>query len=324
MRGTLRRAATARGLGAWRRAGAPSCRVALGGGRRPRGRPAPAPAWASGSVRPGRRGRTGRRDRASARTGRASRSLRRGRCAGARRRRRADRPARLAGRPHARLACLARTGPLAGGEQTLASRRSRRRRPAPATDAADPAARRGQLATTERHPPQGDVERPEQQRQDQQQRPQLGEPVGGRQVVAPRVERGRRSTAAAGGRAERARNGSLAPSMAVLGRRRGDQPDGPPERRRPRPRLGHPDGIGARIDLAERRLVDAGRDLDEVDRRAARDPARPRRRSSRRSRAASRRLDALDVEPGLAAGRSRTSPRCPRSPRPGTSSSRAG
>ena len=50
--------------------------------------------------------------------------------------------------------------------------RSAGRRPTSTPDPGDPATRRRQLPPPDRDPPQGDVERPEQQRQDEQQRPQ--------------------------------------------------------------------------------------------------------------------------------------------------------
>ena len=57
----------------------------------------------------------------------------------------------------------------------------------------------------------------------------------------------------------------------------------------PRPRLRHPDRVRAGLDLAERRLVDARRGLDEVDGRRARGSAPRPTPSSSRSPVASRR-----------------------------------
>ena len=147
----------------------------------------------------------------------------------------------------------------------------------------------------------------------------LGEPVGGGQVVPPRVER-RGDDRPAGRRPQRGEERLVGAELPVLGRGLGDQPDRPPERRRPRPGLGHPDRVRPRLDLAERRLVDPGRDLDEAHRRAARGRARRRSRSSRRSRVAIRPLRRSRREARSCRRSSRTSPRCRRSPRPGRSS----
>ena len=47
----------------------------------------------------------------------------------------------------------------------------------------------GELAAADRHPSQRDVERPQQQREHEQQRPQLRVLVGRREVVRPRIHR---------------------------------------------------------------------------------------------------------------------------------------
>ena len=51
--------------------------------------------------------------------------------------------------------------------------------------AAEPGPRGHELAPPDRYPAQADVERPQQQGDDEQQRPQVGEPVGRAQVVGP-------------------------------------------------------------------------------------------------------------------------------------------
>ena len=158
-------------------------------------------------------------------------------------------------RPH-RGTRIARPGSTARRQQALGRRGAWTRGPAPSPDPAHPTACRRDLASPERHPAQGDVERPQEQGQDQQQRPQLGEPVRGGQVMAPRVERCRHDRPAGRG-PQRRQERLVGTQLAVLGRGRGDQPDRSPEWRRPRPRLRHPHRIRARLDLAERRFVDA-------------------------------------------------------------------
>ena len=234
-----------RGRGAWRRGGGPSCReprpaaaAGAGGGgaaaarrRARRGRSARSRPVAAGRAADGGAGWRGSRD--------AARSV-----------------ARLERVRIAARASLVRARPLAASSPSAVAVRgaaARRRRPMPA----DPAARRRQLAPPERHPPQGDVERPQQQRQDQQQRPQLGEPVRGGQVVASTGPAAVAIDRPAGRRPQRGEERLVGAEQPVLGRGRRDQPDRPPERRRPRPRLRDPDGVRARLDLAERRLVDA-------------------------------------------------------------------
>ena len=217
------------------------------GGRRDRGR------RAGGRRRPGSRGRSACRRRRRSMRDRSGRQS-------------PERPACRLGRCASQCRPrLARPGPAARRQHPFGGGRSRCGRPTPSPDPADPAARRHQLAPPERHPAQGDVERPQEQRQDEEQRPQVGEPVGGGQVVPPRVER-RGDDRPAGRRPQRGQERLVGAELPVLGRGLGDQPDRPTERRRARPGLGHPDRVRPRLDLAERRLVDPGRDLDEARR----------------------------------------------------------
>ena len=277
-----------------------------------RGRPrAGRPGGATGARRPGRAPAVG--------AGPAGRRARGRRAAGRRDRRRGGslaRPERCATRPATRS-----SGPGRGPPASPPPSRCAAPPPAPSPDPTDPAARRRQLAPAERHPPQGDVERPQEQRQDQQQRPQVGEPVRGGQVVRPRVERAsRRPTPPVAARSA-ARNGSLAPSSrysaAVGATSPTVRPSGDDPGRVWVTRTAYAPGL----DLAERRLVDAGRDLGEA-RRSRGSRSGPTTLARRRVEVARRavRLDALDVQRRLAAGRLEASPRCRRSPRPGTSS----
>src|SRR4029078_3963616 len=91
--------------------------------------------------------------------------------------------------------------------------------------------------------------------------------------------------------------------LAVLRRGLGDQPDRATQWRRPRPGLRDAHGVGARIDLAERRLVDPGCDLDKAH--GAGLEIRPDDDRARRIEVARRAvgLDALDMEPRRRAGR---------------------
>ena len=89
----------------------------------------------------------------------------------------------------------------------------------------------------------------------------------------------------------------------VLGRDRLDEPDRPPERRRARAHLRDPDGVRAGVDLAEVRLVDARRDLVELDLGGVEVRARDGRQRVVEVARRAVRLDALDVEPRLAADR---------------------
>ena len=175
-----RRPATGRGPGAWRRGGGPSCRPRRRGPSESSGRWAAAVTGAAGGADGGwpraAVARSGRAVGAAAGwTGRrglrpppwsSSPGWRPGRrCPGPGRWRRGD----------------PRRSPFAGP-----AARRRRRRPPSQPRAAD------QLAPPERHPPQRDVQRPQQERDDQQQRPQLGEAVRAGEVVDPRVGGGRR------------------------------------------------------------------------------------------------------------------------------------
>ena len=112
-----------------------------------------------------------------------------------------------------------------------------------------------------------------------------------------------RDLASAGRRAQRRQERQVDAEQPVL---RGDglhQPDGPPERRRARPRLADPHRVRARLDLAEVLLVDARRDL--VQRDLAGHEVRPDDHRHRAVEVARRAvaLDALDVQPRLAAER---------------------
>ena len=90
-----------------------------------------------------------------------------------------------------------RPGAVPRGEQALDGLRPRRH-PSTADPVGDPAAAVGELAPPERDAPQRDVQRPQQQREHEQPRPQLGELARGLEVVDPRRRRacparGRRS-----------------------------------------------------------------------------------------------------------------------------------
>ena len=115
----------------------------------------------------------------------------------------------------------------------------------PAPAAGHPAPRVGQLAPPDRDPPQGDVERPQQQRQDQQHRPEVGVGVGRLEVVGPRLGR-QVDRPPAGRRAERREERLVRAEEPVLGGRRRDEAQRPPERRRAGPRLRDADDVRAR------------------------------------------------------------------------------
>ena len=322
--GGRRGAVSGRALGAWRRGVVPWCRgprrAAVGRRRRAerRGGTDGGRCCAAGPARAARQEAAGRR--------RGSRPAVDGAAPGSGPRELPSRSPSACPRPASRRgphrnaarASLVRARPLAASIPSAVAVRGRSR-PTSSPDPTHPAARRDQLAPPERHPAKGDVERPEQQRQDQQHRPQVGEPVGGRQVVPPRVERGG-DDRPAGRRPKRGEERLVGAELPVLGRGLGDQPDRPTERRRARPGLGHPDGVRPRLDLAERRLVDPGRDLDQADGRRL--EVGPDDARARRVEVARRPVRARRSRRGARSRRrsSRTSPRCRLSPRPGRSS----
>ena len=282
----LGRRPSGRGRGASRRAGGPSCRV-------PR-RAAARRAAAVTGVQPARPGGRGRRcggvDRDRCRSRRAAVATAGAVCDG-RSRIGAHRGSRL------RRRC-----PRPGREQDLAGRRPRRRDAAPTAERPDPAAGGRELAPSHADSPQGDVERPQEQGEDEQERPQVGRQVGGGQVVDPRIL-GQRDDRAAGRRPQRGQVRLVGTQEAVLRGGRGDQADGPAQRRRPGLRLGHPDGVRPGIDLPEAGRVHAGSDLDELD--VGRLQGRTDDDGGRGVEVARRTigLDALDPQRGLAAGR---------------------
>ena len=178
-------------------------------------------------------------------------------------------------RPHRGpgVAC-AGLDPLAA-QEALGGRGPRTRGPAPSPDPAHPAARRRELAPPDRHPPQGDVERPQQQREDQQQRPQVGEPVRGGQVVHPRLGGASSTDRPPVAARSDARNGSLAPSGRYSAAVGATSPTVRPSGDDPGSRLRHPDRVRAR--RRSRRAVPRrrpGATCARFDGRAARGPAR--------------------------------------------------
>ena len=120
--------------------------------------------------------------------------------------------------------------------------------------------------------------------------------------MAPGI-RGQRDLAPAGRRPKRGEERQVHAEQSVFGRDRLHQPDGPPERRRPRSCLADPHRVRARLDLAEVTLVHARRDLIEAD--LVRGKVRPDDDRHRPVEVARRAvaLDALDVQPRPAAER---------------------
>ncbi len=199
------------------------------------------------------------RRQASSASARAWQAARRG--DGGRRR---SRRARLGRRRPKRGSRRRAAGPLTSCEQALTRGGPRGGRTSPTGDPADPSTRGRELATPDGHPPERDVEWPEEERQEEQDGPQVRVAVRGGQVVRPGVER-RLHRLAARGRSQAGEERFVRAEEPVLGGGRGDQSDRPPKGRRSGPGLGDPQRIRARIDLAEWRLVDARRHLDEGD-----------------------------------------------------------
>ena len=249
-----------------------------GGGGRSGGRPRPRAGGGGGGGAAAVEARTRRRRAAAAGAGAAA--ARRDRCRGDRRAA-APRPAARRRRPAAAASRrIAERAPADPARSRAANRLSvgcvRRRHAPPADPVADPAAPVGQLAPAQRDAPERDVERPQQQREDEQ--PAATASVNrlvACEVVDPGL--GRRRPA----RGRRSRRGS------------------PPAAARSRPSSRYSAGVGAtspsvrpsggepglvcvtRTAYAplssdvDRRLVHARRDLAEVDRRRL--PGRARR-----------------------------------------------
>ena len=106
--------------------------------------------------------------------------------------------------------------PRAANRSSVCWVRRDTRRPRTRSETQAPPVR--ELAPPERHPPQRDVERPQQQREDQQQRPQVGEAARGLEVVDPRVG-GEGELATAGRGAQRREQRLVRAEQPVLGRR---------------------------------------------------------------------------------------------------------
>ena len=228
----------------------------------------------------------------------------------------------LGGLAHDRGPGARRAGPLPSREQALGLLRAGRD-PPPVQAIADPPPPVRQLAAAERHAAQGDVQRPQEQREHEQPWPQLGELAGGLEIVDPDVG-GCVDLAAARRGADGGEQRLVGAEQPVLGRRRRDEPERPGERRLAGSLLGDANGIGAAREVRHRRLVHARGDLVQVhgrrlevgpDHRHRRrvEVPRPSRRCS-----GSRRAGTCD-RPGP-----RMRPRCRRSPRPGTSSRPSG
>ena len=93
---------------------------------------------------------------------------------------------------------------------------------------ADPRPGCGELPSPDRHAPQGDVERPQEQREHQQQRPQVRRARRRAQVVDPRVER--RHDLGPAGRGAQRRSGTARSRRAAGTRRRSVRPGRPSAR----------------------------------------------------------------------------------------------
>ena len=153
--------------------------------------------------------------------------------------------------------------PRRGAGRSLAGRHhprdlDRARRHRPSRPAGQPAPRVGELPPADRDPPQGDVERPQEHREDEEPRPEIGRRGVGGQVVRPRLRR-RLDRPAARRRAERGEVRLVRAEDPVLRGGRRDEPERPPQGRVPRPRLRDPDHVRPGVDLAEIRLVHARR-----------------------------------------------------------------
>ena len=83
--------------------------------------------------------------------------------------------------------------------------------------------------------------------------------------MAARVVRACEDLRSAGRVPKGRKEGLVRAEEPVFGGRGGHQPDGATQRRRPGLDLGDAHGVRAGFDLAEGRLVDARRDLDQID-----------------------------------------------------------
>ena len=172
--------------------------------------------------------------------------------------------ARLGSRPAAAASLVAATSPrsIAARADEPAARSRAASIPATSTGRGATAARRRQPPASQRRA-SASSRRPIDTRRSamssgQRRRARISS-VGQRSVYASVVSRswvqgwiGRLDRAPAGRRPERGEERLVRPEQAVLGGRRRDEAERPPERRRAGPRLRHPDDVRPGVDLAER------------------------------------------------------------------------